>query len=161
MVNNLEVAVLFYQVADLLDLEPSNSQRARAYRRAADSIAACPDEVSVLCNRGELQQISGVGKQLEKRLHDLLQTGRFAYLDELRAELPPGVIALLDLPGLPIRAAVILQSRYGINDLDALAQAIHERRLDELPGIGTRKQAALLEGIARLRRTKARPGHAT
>lgn len=152
---NLEVAVLLYQVADLLDLEASNSQRARAYRRAADSVAASLEEVSVLHGRGQLQQIPGVGKQLEQRLIDLLKTGRLAYLDELRAALPAGVIALLDLPGLPVRTALLLQSRLGINDPEALARAIQERRLDELPGLGPRNQAALLERIERLRTTRA------
>ncbi len=152
--NNLEVATLLYQVADLLDLEANDTQRARAYRRAADSVAAFPEEISALNDRGQLQRILGVGNQLEKRLKDLLETGRLAYLDDLRANLPAGVIALLEVPGLPVRAAMILQSRYGVNDPAALAQAIRERKLDDLPGIGPRKQAALLDSIERLRRTR-------
>src|SRR4029077_21035350 len=100
--NNRDVATLFDEIADLLEFQNANPFRVRAYRNAARRITDFPESLSgIAADPGrELTEIEGVGKDLAEKIAELVKSGKLAMLEELRAEVPEGVMALLRIPGL-------------------------------------------------------------
>ena len=107
---NRDIAAAFDEVADLLEFQDANPFRVRAYRNAARKIGdyAEPLERIVADPDRELTEIDGIGKDLAEKIAELVKTGKLPMLEELRAQVPPGVMALLRIPGLgPKKAATL------------------------------------------------------
>ena len=106
-VHNEDIAVIFEQMADLLEVEEANPFRVRAYRNAARTVRALGRELSEMLAEGrDLTELSGIGKDLAEKIATLVHTGSLPMLDELLAEIPESVLAILRIPGLgPKRAA--------------------------------------------------------
>jgi DNA polymerase (family 10) len=95
-INNRQVAAILYEVADLLE-QKGVQFKPVAYRRAAHGIENLPEELGEIDEEGKLEEIPGVGTHLSAKIHEILSTGRLAYLDHLEAEIPEGVRKLADL----------------------------------------------------------------
>ncbi len=150
--DNLTVAEALYEIADLLEFTGGDPFKVRAYRKAAEALALQPDPVEQLVREGKLTKIPGIGKAIAAKVTEMVETGRIGYLEELRQAVPPGVRDLTRVPGLGARTAMLLYRQLGIDSLEALELAAREGRLRELPGFGPRKEAALLQAVARVRR---------
>ncbi len=96
-------------------------------------------------------EIKGVGEGLAKKIAELVQTGKLAYYDELNASIPPGLVAMLDIPGLGPKRILTLQKELGIESVEALEQACKTGKVAQLAGFGEKSQTNLLEGIQRRR----------
>ncbi len=88
---NAEIAALFNEIADFLEIKGENPFRVRAYRRAAQAMEGLTEDVAAIAAREGLLEIPGIGKDLAAKIQEYLQRGRVEYLDELRKEIPPGV----------------------------------------------------------------------
>jgi len=97
---NTEIARVFQDIADLLELKEENIFKIRAYQKAARSIEHLPVEVEQLVRDDRLKGIPGVGEAITKKITELVTTGRLEYYENLKAEFPEGVITLLDIPGV-------------------------------------------------------------
>jgi DNA polymerase (family 10) len=150
-VNNLDVARALYEIADLLELKDEDGFKVRAYRKAAQAIELLLEGVDEVARRGALTSIPGIGKAIAEKVSELLRTGHLAYLDDLRRAVPPGVGEMTRVPGLGAKTAALLYSRLGINSLDRLELAARQRELRDLPGMGPKKEAAILEALAKMR----------
>ncbi len=154
---NEEVSRVLETVADLLEvLGGEEARKAAAYRRAARSVRALDEDVADLHEAGRLTEIPGVGGALARKIGELIESGRLAYHERLAAEVPPGVLDLLRLPGVGPRTAGLLWRRLGVEDLETLEEAARSGSLRKLPGFGPKKEAAVLEGLAALRRRSGR-----
>jgi len=151
-VDNLTVAEALYEVADLLEFTGGDPFKVRAYRKAAEAVGLLPEQVAGLARSGRLTRVPGIGKAIAAKVTELVETGRLGYLEELRQAVPPGVLDLTRVPGLGARTAMLLYQRLGVDSLEALELAAREGRLRDLPGMGPRREAAILEGVARVRR---------
>jgi len=152
-VTNAAVGRVFYLIADLLELKGGEeAPKAAAYRRAARSVEAFPEAVTRLHEEGRLREIPGVGEALARKIGELIDTGRLRYLERLTAEVPPGVLELLRVPGVGVKTAGTLWRELGITSVDELERACRTGALQRLPGLGPRKEQAILEGIASYRR---------
>lgn len=149
--DNLDVARALLEIADLLEFRGDEPFKVRAYRKAAEALEVLPEPVAAVAERGALTKVPGIGKAIAAKVGELLATGRIEYLEELRRAVPPGVLELTAVPGLGARTAYLLYTRLGIDSLDRLELAARQGELRTLPGMGPRKEAAILDGLEKLR----------
>lgn len=149
---NSEIARVFSDIADLLELKGENQFKIRAYQRAVRSIEHLPMEVEQLVNENRLKQIPGVGEAIAKKITEMATTGHLGYYEKLRAEFPEGISALLDIPGIGPRTAVLLSTELGINSADELEAAIVGGSVARLYGMGDKTAENILHQIQAMRR---------
>jgi DNA polymerase (family 10) len=143
---NEEVAGLLREYAELSQITGGDVFRTRNYEKAARSVRGWGEDVGQLDVKG-LRVIPGVGASIAAKIAEYLQTGRIAALDELRAEIPAGVLELTRVPGLGPKRALQLHHDLGVSSVPELAAAIKAGRLEGLPGFGARSAERLASGI--------------
>jgi DNA polymerase (family X) len=145
---NPEVAQVFEEVADLLDIQGANPFRVRAYRNAARTINDLSERlVDMAEDVKKLQGLDGIGKDLAEKITTILKTGDLPLRQELRGQVPPGLRDLLNLPGLGPKRALILYQQLQITSLDKLRQAALKHRIRELKGFGAKTEEAIVQGL--------------
>jgi DNA polymerase (family X) len=143
---NSDIAHSLEKLADLLELEGANPFRIRAYRTAARVVGELPRSVAAMTEAGEdLAELPGIGEDLAEKIKTLAATGHVAVLDEIERRTPPGVLALLDVPGLGPKRARALSEHLGIKSLADLAAAAKAGKIRELPGFGAKTEARVLQ----------------
>ncbi|HET6515895.1 MAG TPA: DNA polymerase/3'-5' exonuclease PolX [Thermodesulfovibrionales bacterium] len=152
---NRQIADIFNEVADILDIQGENVFRVRAYRRAAQNIDGLPTDVARMTEK-DLLEIPGIGHDLAAKIGEFVATGKIAAYEELRREVPEGLSLLLSVPGLGPKTAKLLNEKLEIKDIDDLERLAREHRLTGLPGIKEKTEANILKGIEMLRRGKER-----
>lgn len=144
---NLEIAKLFHEIADLLEIKGENTFKIRAYRRAAMNLESVTEEIEAVAARGGLAEIAGIGKDLAAKIQQALEIGHIEYLEELRKEIPRGVVELMAIPGVGPKTAKLLFERLQVESVERLeALALHGRLLG-LPGIQQKTVENILKGI--------------
>ena len=144
--DNSELARIFGEIADLLEIKGENAFKIRAYRSAAESIGDHPDPVAGL-DPAALRQLPGIGKELAAKIRELVDTGRCTYHQELLQAFPPTILDLLRLQGVGPKTVALLYATLGIRSIDDLATAARDGRLSGLKGMGPRKVALILKAI--------------
>ncbi|MCL4195747.1 MAG: DNA polymerase/3'-5' exonuclease PolX, partial [Thermoguttaceae bacterium] len=147
--NNLEIARIFSQLADLLEFRDENPFRVRAYRNAARAIQDLPEaaaEILADSNR-ELTDIPGIGRDLADKIRSIVETGSLPLLDELLQQVPESVLALLRVPGLGPKRAAAIHRELGVNTLDELRAACEGHRVRELKGFGAKTEQMIVDGL--------------
>ena len=154
---NQQIAKIFDEIAELLDLKGENVFRVRAYRRAAQNIDGLPKDVATL-SREELESIPGIGKDLAGKVQEYLTTGKVAQHEELKKQIPQGVLELLRVPGLGPKTAKMLYEEKKIKSIDELETLTRTGQLAGLPGIQKKTEENILKGIELIKRgTERRP----
>ena len=143
---NQEAAALLREYAELLGLTGGDPFRARNYERAAKSVAGYPADIAALSDKG-LTAIDGVGASIAAKIAESRRTGTFQALEELRAEIPPGVAQLAKVPGVGPKRALQLVRELGITSAAELAEAIRRGRLRGVAGFGPKTEERILRGI--------------
>lgn len=145
---NGEIAGLFSQIADFLEIKGENPFRVRAYRRAAQVMEGLTEDVGAIAERGGLLEIPGVGKDLAAKIQEYLGRGGVAYLEELKKEIPVGVVELMGIHGVGPKTAKLLYERVGVDSVDKLEELAKAHKLVGFPGIQTKTEENILKGIA-------------
>jgi len=154
---NGDVAKVFQDIADLLELKGENIFKIRAYQKAARAIEHYPRELEAMIEEGEdLESISGVGEAIAKKTTELITTGKLGYYEGLKAEFPQGITNLLDIPGIGPKTANKLSNELGINSVDELERAINDGRVAQLFRLGEKAAENILHQIHALRRKDQR-----
>jgi DNA polymerase (family 10) len=153
---NAEVAKVFQDIADLLELKGENPFKIRAYQRAVFSLEHLPQEVEELVGEGRLREVPGVGEAIAKKITELVTTGHLKYYEELKAEFPEGISALLEVPGIGPKTAMLLGKELDIKSIDELEAAISEGRVASLPRLGEKTSENIRRHIQALRRKDQR-----
>ncbi|HXH06191.1 MAG TPA: DNA polymerase/3'-5' exonuclease PolX [Vicinamibacterales bacterium] len=154
---NIEIARIFEEIADLLDILGENPFRIRAYRNAARTVQALPTPVEVLIAEGRrLDELPGIGKDLAGKITEIVQTGTLPLLRELEARLPAGVVEMMRIPGIGPKRARELYEKLGIRSVADLEAAVKAGRLRQLRGFGQVLEERILQGIAQHRAHIAR-----
>jgi DNA polymerase (family X) len=148
-VQNAEIAAMFDQAAELLEIAGESQFRARAYRRAARVIDGLPQSVcSLLDSGGNLSELPGIGKDLAGKICDIVETGHFELLDTLKKQLPGDLGDMAALPGLGPKRVKLLYDKLKVRTLDDLRRVLKSGQLAELRGFGpvsAKKLSAALE----------------
>ena len=148
-VQNAEVAAMFDQAAELLEIEGENQFRVRAYRRAARVVEGLPQSVkSLLAAGSDLSELPGIGKDLAGKIAEIVATGHFKLLDALKKKLPGELGEIAALPGLGPKRVKLLHDRLKVSTLDDLRRVVNAGRLHGIRGFGPtieKKLSAALE----------------
>ena len=154
---NAEIAQTLESYAALLDLAGAGHYTVRAYRRAAELVRETRAPVAELVRAGRVRELRGIGPGIERRLQELVATGRLAELDELEREVEPGLVALARFVGLSSQRLVAVGKELGIRTADELREAASSGRLREIKGIGPSTERKILAGLTR-NQARARRG---
>lgn len=155
-IGNAELAAVFNEIADMLEILGEVVYKSVAYRRVADAVERYPEDVAALFRRGTPPKLPGAGPALNAKLAELASTGRLEYHDRLRAQVPPGLLSMLHVPGVGPRTVKLVHGELGIDSLEALRAAAEEGRLRGLKGLSERTEQNVLAGIARMEQQTGR-----
>jgi DNA polymerase (family 10) len=145
---NIEIAGLFNEIADFLEVKDENPFRIRAYRRAAQTIEGLSEDLSAIAERHALQDVPGIGKDLAGKIQEYLSTGRIEYLEGLRKEIPTGVIDLMGIHGVGPKTAKLLYEQVGVDSVEKLEELARAHKIAGLSGIKGKTEENILKGIA-------------
>jgi DNA polymerase (family 10) len=145
------VAGVLQEIATLLLLTNANSFKVRAYENAARSLAGSGEDLDTLDVKA-LAELPGVGTSIAEKITTLVHTGQLPYLEELRAQVPAGLLEMMKIPGLGPKKAQALHDGLGIDGVDALEAACRSGRLEDLRGFGAKTEQNILAGIEQIRR---------
>lgn len=146
MVNN-ELASALDRIADLLELDGADGFRVNTYRRAARTIRGCLEDVAVLSTENRLTELAGIGKGTAQKIEQFLAEGRMDILDELEAKYPPGLAALMEIPGLGPKKVALAHAELGVRGVEDLKRVIASGELESLPGMGAATVKKIAEGL--------------
>jgi len=149
------VAQVLEQIAAFLELKSENPFRIRAFRTAARAITGFPGDLRESVQDGSLASAKGVGPATLQIVTELVNTGKASMLEELREQIPPGLVEMLDISGLGVAKIRQIHEVLGIDSLSELEAAAHDGRLTRLPRFGPRTSETILKGIAFLRQASA------
>ena len=144
---NADLARIFHEIGDILEVKGELVFKTVAYHRAADALAHSPIDVPDAYRQGKPPKIQGVGQAISDKIAELVSTGRMAYYDKLRAEIPPTLVDMLRVPGLGPRTVRLVYEELGIQTIDQLRSAAETGRLQTVKGLSARSERQILEGI--------------
>jgi len=124
----------------------------RAYRNAAKVLAGLSEPVEEIKKNRGLQKIPGIGKNIAKKIEEILLTGRLQKHEELLREVPPGVMEIMSLPGIGPKRACLLQERLNITSPEELAEAARAKRVRGLPGMGVKLEMDIIRNVEMIKR---------
>src|SRR4051794_9881813 len=153
---NNEIAQTLEAYAALLDLAGSGHYTVRAYRRAAELVRETRAPVADLVRAGRVRELRGIGPGIERRLTELVTTGRLAELEELEREVEPQLVALGRYVGLGPQRMVALSRALGVRSADELREAAAAGRLQEAPGIGPVTEQKIIAALSQERPQRRR-----
>ena len=157
LVDNRQIGRVLHEIADLLDIKGDDAFRIRSYRMAAESVESCGHDIGGILRRGEaLPRLPGVGKGIEAKVRELLESGRCAFHQDLLAEVPAGLLELLRIPGLGPRGVHLVWTRLGVTGARDLEAAIADGRFRSLPGMKEKKEARIRKGLEETLRAAVR-----
>jgi DNA polymerase (family 10) len=157
---NQEIAKIFNDIADILEIKGENPFRIRAYRRAAQNIEGFAKDIAET-QEEELRKIPGIGQDLADKIREYINTGHLKFYEELKKEVPSGLVEMLSVPGLGPKTAKMLFEKLKISSIEALEEIAKRGGLKGLPGIQAKTEENIIKGIAMIkRRTERYPiGH--
>src|SRR3954462_3309404 len=153
--DNLALARVLGEIADLLEIKAENPFKIRAYRNAADTIAHFAEPIAALSEKDRLG-VPGIGKDLAGKLAELIETGSCRYYQELLEEFPPTILDLLHLQGVGPKTVALLYRSLEIRTLDDLERAARDGRIRGLKGMGAKKEALILKALEERQRFAGR-----
>jgi len=145
---NKELAQVFSNIADLLEIKGEVVYKVLAYRRAAQTLSEYAQDVKVVWQNGKLKDIPGVGDAIAEKISELLKTGKLAFYEKLKSELPEGLIEILNIPDVGPKKVALFWKKLNITTVAALEKAARAGKLRGLPGFGEKSEAKILAGIA-------------
>ena len=145
------VAEVLVNIATLLELKGENPFKTRAYENAARTIETLSEPLDKVVAEERLGDIKGIGDALQQKITELVTTGKLKYYEDLKASIPPGLVAMLDIPGLGPKKIKALNDELGLESVEQLEQACKDGKIAGLKGFGEKTQTNILEGISRRR----------
>jgi DNA polymerase (family 10) len=151
--SNKSILQILEEIATLLDIKGENQFKTRAYYNAAKTLSGI-DNLDDLIREKRLREIKGIGEALSKKIEEYSETGKMAYFESLKQEIPESLLELTNIPNLGPKKIKILYDKLGITNTGELEYACKENRLIPLPGFGEKTQQKILKGIEFVKRHK-------
>ena len=150
--NNSQIAKVFHKISALSELKGENVFAVRAYQRAAHTIERLPMELELYVRDGrDMKEISGIGDAISKKIRELLDTGRLQFYERLQADSPPGLLQIMDIPGVGPKTALRICQELGVTTVEELERAIEDGRMERLPRLGEKAAENILRHLRTLR----------
>ena len=148
-VHNADIAAIFEEIADLLEIKGDNPFRIRAYRNAARTVNEVGRDLATLVGRGaDLPKLPGIGADLSAKIKEICESGTCSLLTSLHRELPAAITELLKVPGLGPKRVKLLHDSLEVNTVEELRRAAGAGRIRELPGFGEKTETRIREALA-------------
>ena len=148
---NGDLARVFHEIGDILEVKGELAFKTIAYHRAADAIGRSPIDLVAAYRNGTAPKIPGIGGAISDKITELVTTGRMAYLERLREEVPASLVEILQIPGFGPKNVKRFHDELGVLTLSDLEKAARDGRVRELRGLSERTEQLILEGIERIR----------
>ena len=132
----------------MLELKGGQYFKARAYKAGARAVAELSEDVGKLIKQNRLTFVKGIGFALAKQIDQLYSTGESSMLNELRGQLPSGIVELSRVPGLSVQKVGRFQEELGINSVEELSAACEAGQVRDVKGFGAKTEQKILEAIA-------------
>src|SRR3989344_5725000 len=143
---NLEIAKILFEIADMLELQGVQF-KPRAYQKAARTVESISESIEDVYKRGELTELPGVGEHIAKKIEELIKTGKLKYYHELKKKLPMDVEQLGRVSGMGPKRIKLLYEQLGVKNLNDLKKAAQQHKIRDVPGLGEKVEADILECI--------------
>lgn len=153
---NQEIATFFKNIADILEIKGENPFRIRAYRKASQNVENLAEDIGLLSKKGELSNLPGIGKDLTAKIEEILETGTLKFYEDLKKDIPPGLVAMLSIPGVGPRTAKIIFETLKVTTIEDLEKLAKRHQLRGLPGIQAKTEENILKGIELIKKGKER-----
>ena len=154
---NKGIADIFTEIADILDIQGENPFRVRSYRNASRTIADLSQSAESMVRTGQnLEAIPGIGKSIHEKIVEIVSTGKCAFLEELRNQIPASLTELLKLEGLGPKKVKALYEELGVDSVDRLEKIAQSGKLRDLPGMGLKTEEKVLKSIEQYRAGRGR-----
>ena len=154
---NRNIAAVFYETADLMEIRGDDPFRIRSYRRAAEAIEGLPSRIADFAgDTKKLLEIPGIGKSMAGNIQQLLKEGNFPLHAELLQKYRPSMLELLKIQGLGPKTIALIWDAYQICDIDGVEKLAREGKIRELPRMGEKHEQKILRGIEEYRRISGR-----
>ncbi|MEP7355839.1 MAG: DNA polymerase/3'-5' exonuclease PolX [Anaerolineales bacterium] len=150
--NNQEVAQVFANIGDLLEIKGEVIYKILAYRRAAETLREYNRDVNAIWKEGRLRDIPSVGQAIADKIDELLRTGQLGMYERLKTEVPAGLIEILAVPDVGPKKAALFWKKLGITSVAALEEAARGGKLRDLAGMGEKSEAKIIAGLESLAR---------
>jgi len=138
------VSEILIEIGTLLELKGENPFKTRAYENAARALESLTEPLQKLVAENRLAEIEGIGEGIQKKITELVTTGKLAYYDGLKASIPPGLAEMLQIPGLGPKKVKALNEKLGIETIDQLEAACKAGKVATLAGFGEKTQSRIL-----------------
>jgi DNA polymerase (family 10) len=147
--NKAEIAAVLNDIATLMELKGENPFKIRAYSAGARIIETMgEEEIDRRVREQTLEEVKGIGEALAQKISELRTTGKLGFHEKLKASLPPGLVELLQIPGVGPKKIKVLHEQLGVDSIAKLREACQAGTVAALAGFGEKTQAKILEGIA-------------
>lgn len=156
MLTNQQIAQIFENIADMLEIIGESKFRFLSYRRAGEVLSDLPRDLHAYSEDNTLEDIPGVGKAIADKIRELLTTGKLDYYERLQEKVPESLVRVMRVNGVGPKKARLFWEQLGITTLEAMEAAAKAGKLRELAGMGEKSEAKILEGIASLGRQTGR-----
>jgi DNA polymerase (family X) len=144
---NNELSELFRTLAALMDIKGESTFKAIAFSKVSRILKDMTIDLQECCREGKLKDLEGIGPSSQRIIEQYISTGKSKDFDEVAASVPPGLIPMLEIPGLGPKTIALLWKERDITTIEQLVAAIDGGKLDGLKGIGDKKIEAIKQGI--------------
>jgi len=141
------IAAALQEIGALLELKGGQYFKARAYKYGSRAVAELTEDIGKLIKENRLTFVKGIGYALAKQIEELYTTGQSTFLNQLLAELPPGIIELSNVPGLNVKKVESLHDELGISTIEELKAACESGQVRGVKGFGAKTEQRILEAI--------------
>jgi DNA polymerase (family 10) len=153
---NIDIARIFDEIADILELKGENPFRIRSYRRGARVIRDSPESVKALLETGELRKVPGIGASLADKVDEIVSTGTCKFYEEIKRDPIYRLADFLNIPGIGPKLAVKLNQELGVKTIQDLENAAKEGKLHSLERMGEKLEEKILKGIEQYKKSVGR-----
>jgi len=152
---NAEIAKTLYEIGEILTIK-GDRFRSRAYNMAAQRVTALTEDIRAMEERGELEEIPGVGKSIALTIEEYIETGMSSVLLDLKDSLPPGVLRMIEIEGIGPKLAMRFSQELNITGIEELEKAAREQQLRGLKGLGAKKEENIIKAISEYKNRSTR-----
>ncbi|MFH1238506.1 MAG: helix-hairpin-helix domain-containing protein, partial [bacterium] len=153
---NSQIARIFSNIAKILEIKGENPFRIRAYDKAAQTLESLTEDIETVAEKDELENITGIGKDLALKIKEILKTGKLKFYDDLLKETPPGLLDIMAVPSVGPKTAKVLYETLNITSLDDLEKMARAGKIAALPGFKAKAEENILRGIELIKKGRER-----
>ena len=145
--NKSDIAEILDDIATLLELKGENPFKIRAYQNGARKLEVLEEDLASLVREGRLKDVAGFGDALVQKITELLETGKLEFYEKLKASIEPGLVSMLEIPGMGAKKIKAIHGELGVASIEALREACEKGEVAKLKGFGKKSEEKILQGI--------------